>query len=98
MFRKLSFASAQIQSISHNMLKVSNIQMFVFPLTLQGNLPMATPRFSIFENLCRSAGFLQIFADMCRSADFFADLCRYVQIRKKLTYSEIQQKPHRDVK
>ena len=38
------------------------------------------PRFSIFANLCRSAGFLQIFADMCRSAGFlqiFADMCRF---------------------
>ena len=38
------------------------------------------PRFSIFANLCRSAGCLQIFADMCRSADFlqiFADMCRF---------------------
>ena len=38
------------------------------------------PRFSIFANLCRSAGFLQIFADVCRSAEFlhiFADMCRF---------------------
>ena len=31
----------------------------------QAKCPLS-PRFSIFANLCRSAGFLQIFADMRR--------------------------------
>ena len=46
-------------------------------------IDLCQPRFSIFANLCRSAGFLQTFAHMCRSAEFlqiFADMCSFEKI------------------